>query len=67
MIMKKKTTCRLSLYEFITIILMIWFTNVAQYRYNQEMKEEFQEIRQVLEDMTPEEIEDYQLKQEGKI
>jgi len=31
------------------------------------MEDQFQEIRQVLEDMTPEEIEDYQLKQEGKI
>lgn len=64
---KDSTTCRMSLYEFIAIILMIWFTNVAQYRYYEDMKEEFQEIRQVLEDMTPEEIEDYQLKQEGKI
>ena len=31
------------------------------------MEDLFQEIIQVLEDMTPEEIEDYQLKQEGKI
>ena len=53
---KDSITCRMSLYEFAVIILMIWFTNVAQYRYYEEMKEEFQEIRQVLQDMTPEEI-----------
>jgi len=64
---KDSTTCRMSLYEFVAFILILCFTNVAQYRYYQYMKEEFQEIRQVLEDMTPEEIEDYQLKQEGKI